>query len=221
DSLADQAALAEQPAVAKAAREAAEAVVRDDAMVGAQALVGLTEAAVAEAPAAPLIDAPADDGTDEDDLLDIFLEEAREVVANGREAVSHLREQPSDLDHLTTLRRAFHTLKGSSRMVGLNEFGEAAWAMEQLLNAVLAEQRPANEPLLGLSGESLDQFERWVRDIAAQQAGAWRSQPFRASAEALRVQGVWQPLQAPEAVVVEEVDIPLDEPVEPAPTDDA
>lgn len=215
DSLADQAALAEQPAVAKAAREAAEAVVRDDAMVGAQALVGLTEAAVAEAPAAPLVDAPADDGADEDDLLDIFLEEAREVVANGREAVSHLREQPSDLDHLTTLRRAFHTLKGSSRMVGLNEFGEAAWAMEQLLNAVLAEQRPANEPLLGLSGESLDQFERWVRDIAAQQAGAWRSQPFRASAEALRVQGVWQPLQAPEAV-----DIALDEPVEPASTDD-
>ncbi|HSX92983.1 MAG TPA: Hpt domain-containing protein [Hydrogenophaga sp.] len=221
DSLADQAALAEQPAVAKAAREAAEAVVRDDAMVGAQALVGLTEAAVAEAPAAPAIDVPADDGTDEDDLLDIFLEEAREVVANGREAVSHLREQPSDLDHLTTLRRAFHTLKGSSRMVGLNEFGEAAWAMEQLLNAVLAEQRPANEPLLGLSGESLDQFERWVRDIAAQQAGAWRSQPFRASAEALRVQGMWLPLQAPEVVVVEAVDVPLEEPVEPASTDDA
>ena len=220
DSLADQAALAEQPAVAKAAREAAEAVVRDDAMVGAQALVGLTEAAVPEAPVAPAMEASVDDDAGEDDLLDIFLEEAREVVANGREAVSHLREQPSDLDHLTTLRRAFHTLKGSSRMVGLNEFGEAAWAMEQLLNAVLAEQRPANEPLLGLSGESLDQFERWVRDIAAQQAGAWRSQPFRASAEALRVHGVWQPLQAPEAVVAEEVDIPLDEPVEPASTAD-
>lgn len=221
DSLADQAALAEQPAVAKAAREAAEAVVRDDAMVGAQALVGLTEAAVAEAPAAPPLDAPADDGTDEDDLLDIFLEEAREVVTNGREAVSHLREQPSDLDHLTTLRRAFHTLKGSSRMVGLNEFGEAAWAMEQLLNAVLAEQRPASEPLLGLAGESLDQFERWARDIAAQQAGAWRSQPFRASAEALRVQGVWLPLQASEAVIVEAIDVPLDEPVDASPTDDA
>ncbi|NIM43172.1 MAG: response regulator [Hydrogenophaga sp.] len=221
DSLADQAALAEQPAVAKAAREAAEAVVRDDAMVGAQALVGLTEVAVAEAPTAAAVEAPADDGTDEDDLLDIFLEEAREVVANGREAVSHLREQPSDLDHLTTLRRAFHTLKGSSRMVGLNEFGEAAWAMEQLLNAVLAEQRPANEPLLGLSGESLDQFERWVRDIAAQQAGAWRSQPFRASAEALRVQGVWLPLQAPEALEVEAIDVSLDEPVDAAPADDA
>lgn len=217
DSLADQAALAEQPAVAKAAREAAEAVVRDDAAVGAQALVGLTEAASPEAPAASADAAPADD-TDEDDLLDIFLEEAREVVANGREAVSHLREQPSDLDHLTTLRRAFHTLKGSSRMVGLNEFGEAAWALEQLLNAVLAEQRPASEALLGLSGEALDQFERWVQDIASQQASAWRSQPFRASAEALKAQGVWLPLQAPPATVAQEpIDIALeDEPSGPA-----
>ena len=42
---------------------------------------------------------------------------------------------------LTTLRRAFHTLKGSSRMVGLKEFGDAAWICEQLYNTHLAEQR--------------------------------------------------------------------------------
>jgi len=209
-SLADQAALAEQPAMAKAAREAAEAVVREDAQAGAQALIGLSEAAalpdagepVAEAGSAPA--AAEDEDAAEDELLDIFLEEAREVAASGRAAVAQLQTQASDLDHLTTLRRAFHTLKGSSRMVGLNEFGEAAWAMEQLLNALLAEQKPASEALRGLSGQALDLFDRWVDDIAAQQDGAWRSLPFRQSAEACRTQGLWLPLTAPEAPAVAE-----------------
>jgi len=73
-----------------------------------------------------------DDG--EDELLDIFLEEAREVVGNGLAAVQALAANPADVSELTTLRRAFHTLKGSSRMVGLNEFGEAGWSLEQVLN---------------------------------------------------------------------------------------
>ena len=30
-------------------------------------------------------------------------------------------------------------------MVGLNEFGEAAWSLEQLLNSWLADQKSANE----------------------------------------------------------------------------
>jgi chemosensory pili system protein ChpA (sensor histidine kinase/response regulator) len=211
DSLADQASLAEQSGVARAAREAAEAVVNDNAAAGAQALVGLSESSHM-APLEP--SATAAEDNDEDDLLDIFLEEAREVVTHGLEAVSHLQVQPGDLEHLTTLRRAFHTLKGSSRMVGLDEFGEAAWAMEQLLNTVLAEQRPASPPLLTLAGEAMNQFGRWVTDISARQADAWRSQPFRASAEALREQGQYLPLAVPPQGRAEAVTLTVPEPVE-------
>ncbi len=198
DSLADQASLADQDGVAKAAREAAEAVVNDPAAAGAQALAGLSESAL---PAEPVAAGGAGEEGDggEDDLLGIFLEEAREVVGSGQEAVSHLQVQPGDLEHLTTLRRAFHTLKGSSRMVGLDEFGEAAWAMEQLLNTVLAEQRPASPPLLTLAGQAMTEFGRWIEDIAQHRAGAWRSHPFRASAEALREQGQYLPLAVPDA----------------------
>ncbi|MDP3253740.1 MAG: Hpt domain-containing protein [Hydrogenophaga sp.] len=211
DSLADQASLAEQSGVARAAREAAEAVVNDNAAAGAQALVGLTESSHM-APLEP--EATAAEDNDEEDLLDIFLEEAREVVANGLLAVAHLQAQPGDLEHLTTLRRAFHTLKGSSRMVGLDEFGEAAWAMEQLINTVLAEQRPASPPLLTLAGEAMSQFARWVADISARQADAWRSQPFRASAESLREQGQYLPLAVPSPARAEAVTLSMPEPVE-------
>ena len=71
------------------------------------------------------------DATDDEDaeLLDIFLEEAREVIGNGQAAVTALASDPTNLADLTTLRRAFHTLKGSSRMVGLNTFGEAGWSL--------------------------------------------------------------------------------------------
>ncbi|QHE87725.1 hybrid sensor histidine kinase/response regulator [Hydrogenophaga sp. BPS33] len=200
DSLADQASLAEQSGVARAAREAAEAVVKDHASVGAQALVGLSETSSILQVEEPV--AAAEEDNDEDDLLDIFLEEAREVVGNGLEAVSHLQAQPSDLEHLTTLRRAFHTLKGSSRMVGLDEFGDAAWAMEQLLNTVLAEQRPASPPLLALAAEAMNEFALWVDEISARGPSSKRSQPFRASAEALRDQGHYLPL-VPSALVAD------------------
>ncbi|WP_040436218.1 Hpt domain-containing protein, partial [Melaminivora alkalimesophila] len=143
--------------------------------------------------------APAVDEDDDGELLDIFLEEAREVVGTGLGAVATLEQQPGDLSEQTTLRRAFHTLKGSSRMVGLNEFGEAAWSMEQVLNAWLAEQKPVQPPLLQLSKDALQAFGRWADDIAAGQAGAWQAQPFAASADAMRLDGALLPLSTPGA----------------------
>jgi len=144
--------------------------------------------------AAPLAATPPAEEEDDSELLEIFLEEAREVVETGLAAVAALHKAPSDMDEQTTLRRAFHTLKGSSRMVGLNDFGEAAWAMEQTLNAWLAEQKPTPQPLLQLSEQALRAFGRWTDDIAAGSAQNWRFEPFQASAEAMRADGTWVPL---------------------------
>jgi chemosensory pili system protein ChpA (sensor histidine kinase/response regulator) len=150
----------------------------------------------APAPTAAPVAAPASETSEEEDeLLDIFLEEAREVVGNGLEAVRSLKVQPGHLEDLTTLRRAFHTLKGSSRMVGLAEFGEAAWAMEQLVNASLAEQRSVHPHMLSLSADAMHAFSLWVEDIASHQASAWQAQPFRTSAEAWHKNAQYIPLQ--------------------------
>ncbi|GAA6120483.1 hypothetical protein Acidovoranil_25860 [Acidovorax sp. FG27] len=160
--------------------------------------------------AAPL---PAPDEEDQE-LLDIFLEEAREVVESGGAAVQALRAAPGDLSEQTTLRRAFHTLKGSSRMVGLNPFGDAAWAMEQTLNAWLAEQKPIPPDLLDLSEQSLQAFGRWGDAIARGDADAWSPQPFQQAAEEAR-SGSWTgPLQVPGSPNSEPAE-PV-EPVEPA-----
>src|SRR5690606_1087056 len=130
----------------------------------------------------------------EDELLEVFLEEAREVVVNGLAALDVLKDEPGNLSEQTTLRRAFHTLKGSSRMVGLNDFGEAAWSMEQMLNAWLAEQKPMQPPLLQLSEKALQAFGRWADDIAAGNVGGWQVKSFSDAADAMRLHGAVVPL---------------------------
>jgi chemosensory pili system protein ChpA (sensor histidine kinase/response regulator) len=157
----------------------------------------LTPLAATPAAAAPLAAAGPQAEEDTEDLQGIFLEEAREVAAAGLSAVRELAVDPSNLAEQTTLRRAFHTLKGSSRMVRLNEFGEAAWSFEQLLNAWLAEQRPASDDLISLSGRAMSAFGRWVEDIANQNDAAWSAQAFRRAADALRLEGRVEPLEVP------------------------
>lgn len=130
----------------------------------------------------------------DDELLSIFLEEAREVVANGRAALQVLAQDPGNLSEQTVLRRAFHTLKGSSRMVGLDEFGQAGWAMEQMLNAWLAEQKAMPTSMQTLAQQALQGFEAWVDVIEAKTAQQWLSAPFRASADAMRLDGHFIPL---------------------------
>ncbi|HEY9064582.1 MAG TPA: Hpt domain-containing protein [Burkholderiaceae bacterium] len=123
-------------------------------------------------------------GLDEDDeMREIFLEEAREVIANAESAQADLVKAPDDIALLTTLRRAFHTLKGSSRMVGLKEFGEAAWACEQLYNSHLAEQRAAAAPFLDFTAWSLAELGAWVDDIAARRDASRSAAAIRAAAQ--------------------------------------
>ena len=187
NTLATHAALAGQPVLAQAALDASLAVAVHNFQATNDALTTL---AIAAAPASGNATSQvADVNFEEDDLRDIFLEEAREVTGNGLDAVSMLGTDPSDIDQLTILRRVFHTLKGSSRMVGLNEFGEAAWSMEQLFNGWMADQKPASSELLLLSGTSLSGFSRWIEDIATNSDGAWAASAFRVSAEAMRTEG--------------------------------
>ncbi len=184
DALATHAALADQPDLARSARQAALAVSGRDDSATANALSALASSVVPE-PVAPVSE-PAAVDFEEDDLQDIFLEEATEVVGQARQALGDLEAAPEDASHLTILRRAFHTLKGSSRMVGLPEFGEAAWAFEQLVNSWLADQKPAGREFLALSCETIAGFSRWISDIAARRHASWSAEPFCLSAEAMR-----------------------------------
>jgi chemotaxis protein histidine kinase CheA/ActR/RegA family two-component response regulator len=108
----------------------------------------------------------------EPELLEIFLEEAGDVLTAIDEAAETCHANPDDHEALTIIRRGFHTLKGSGRMVGLTDLGETAWHHEQLMNAWLAENKPASDDLLHLVDTARGVFQDWVHALQANQPAA-------------------------------------------------
>ena len=120
------------------------------------------------------------------ELLGIFLEEAHEVLATIAQSLRELSAQPHDGERLTTIRRAFHTLKGSGRMVGLKDLGESAWAVEQTLNLWLRQEFEVGAPLLELLAQAHTLFARWVWQLETRAGKAPDPDPLIALAESLR-----------------------------------
>ncbi|MGA9342383.1 MAG: Hpt domain-containing protein [Rhodanobacteraceae bacterium] len=78
-----------------------------------------------------------DSGDIDDDIRAVFIEEVEEESERMRRQFSEWQSDPSNLAKLAPLRRGFHTLKGSGRLVGAVILGEFAWKVEHLLNRVL------------------------------------------------------------------------------------
>ena len=105
--------------------------------IDALAPSAMAETVPVAAPTAPAVPAtPVADAADPE-IRDIFLEEAEEVSATLATAAARWGRQPDTGDTLVTIRRAFHTLKGSGRMAGAAWIGEFGWAVEHLLNQCL------------------------------------------------------------------------------------
>ncbi len=136
---------------------------------------------------------------DDAEMRGIFLEEAREVIGDAQRALAALAADGGDVAEMTTVRRAFHTLKGSARMVGLADFGEAGWACEQLYNARLADQTAADAPLLSLTADILAYLGDWVQAIAAGRDAGHRSAEVSAAIERWRTAGAHGALPLPGA----------------------
>lgn len=71
------------------------------------------------------------------ELVALFVEEAREEIQRIRQSFPAWEQNPGDTESLARLRRSFHTLKGSGRMVGATNIGDFAWAIENLLNRII------------------------------------------------------------------------------------
>ena len=136
-------------------------------------------------PASAAASPAPDDVADDPEMRAVFLDEARDIIGKAREQLEQLDQQPAERATLTAVRRAFHTLKGSARMVGLRRFGEASWACEQVYNNRLADHAPADAPLLAFSTRALHDLEQWVDAIAAGDDSAFQPQPLMQAAEGL------------------------------------
>ncbi|HVE50664.1 MAG TPA: Hpt domain-containing protein [Casimicrobiaceae bacterium] len=180
----------------RAAREGLRrqlASLRDDAeLIGDTELVAQAEAAAKEVDAggtenlAAVVEAIADTGapmveiSDETqrllevdahnldaELLDIYLTEAQEVLGAIDANANVLADNMGDRDALVNVRRSFHTLKGSGRMVGLTELGEYAYDVEKIHNRLLDEERPVTPAVLAMIRVAAAAFRNWIEALHA------------------------------------------------------
>ena len=97
-----------------------------------------------------------DCGDKDEDLCEIFFEEAEDVLAACQAALLELKANSSNSEALAELRRQFHTLKGSSRMAGFMTIGELSHVSESLLVSVVDKKTHQNQLNLSLLQKVLD-----------------------------------------------------------------
>ena len=104
----------------------------------------------------------------DEDIREIFIEEVEEVVADLEDFLPIWQQDAQDLTPLTEIRRGFHTLKGSGRMVGAFSISEMAWSIENLLNRLLDKTLPVTDEVVALVTETTKHLPAMLADFAAQ-----------------------------------------------------
>ncbi|KFN43413.1 hypothetical protein N789_09060 [Arenimonas oryziterrae DSM 21050 = YC6267] len=187
--------------------------------------------AVTAASAAPhgLAPIPGFDGASseeiDDEIREVFLEEFEEEIGNLDQLLPPWRASPNSGELLRPIRRVFHTLKGSGRLVGAKTLGEFSWKVESMLNRVLDNSRPAspavvalielaftNLPLLraALQGETvyadLEGIQAVADRLSAGEEATYQMSPLAAVAADIPVGGLADrpasEVEAPEAVAM-------------------
>ena len=142
----------------------------------------------------------------DDEILGIFVEEAEEVLQTIHEFYPRLRQNHDDRAALTEVRRAFHTLKGSGRLVGANSLGELAWSVEDLLNRVIDQSIKPNDDLFTLLDEVNARIPSLIQEFRdGQVAGDVAGLTNRAESMTTTRRSDNEPTAAPEASLNEPV----------------
>ncbi len=177
---------------------------------------------VAEPVAEPeAVVADDDDDLIDDEIIEIFLEEAEEVGDTLNEFWPQFKADQNDQEALTTVRRAFHTLKGSGRMVKAEFIGELAWSVENMFNRVLDNTISITPDLMALVDYVISQLPLLIDDFRQQRPASLDTQPLMDYAFALAAGEAVAPFAAADAGQVAAQQPAADEVAEDDDEDDA
>jgi len=100
------------------------------------------------------------------ELIEIFVEEAGEVLETLTEYTPVWQANHDDHKARAEVRRAFHTLKGSGRMVKAGIMAELAWSVENMLNRVIDRSIELTPAVFDVVNAVRAQMPRLVDDFA-------------------------------------------------------
>jgi chemosensory pili system protein ChpA (sensor histidine kinase/response regulator) len=124
------------------------------------------EEVVEEAPAANESNAAMVYGQIDPDLLEIFIEEGREILDHADGVLAQWRAEPTELEHVASLQRDLHTLKGGARIAGMLAVGDLTHAIETLLERPVGQHTlQAGELISALEG-GFDQLHLLVQRVS-------------------------------------------------------
>jgi chemosensory pili system protein ChpA (sensor histidine kinase/response regulator) len=112
----------------------------------------------------PLIVVPEPEAVDPQ-FVELFIEEAKEEIASVQKAFPLWDQNPMDLEALSSMRRSFHTLKGSGRMVGARAIAEFAWSIENLLNRIIDKTLSRTPGMMALLRNSVAALPQLVEQL--------------------------------------------------------
>ena len=86
----------------------------------------------------------------DDDLLEVFAEEAEQLLQNIENGIEKLIEDAGNSEALWEIRRNAHTFKGSAGIVGLRQLSEIAHKIEDLLDSISESDTKSSDTVLDL-----------------------------------------------------------------------
>ncbi len=128
---------------------------------------------------------PAVDAEFDAEIMEIFVEDARDVLENIRDKFIVWREDTDNQNALTELRRGYHTLKGSGRMVGASEVAELSWDVENVLNRIREGKIVPSPAIVDLLQQTQDALPSLIDVLAGGPAHGIDVDGLRAIARAL------------------------------------
>src|SRR5690606_13096627 len=130
----------------------------------------------------------------DDEILEIFVEEAAEVLETIQHFLPQCLANQDDREALTEVRRAFHTLKGSGRLVGAARVGETAWAIENLLNRIIDGTLYMNGDIAEVVQAVTGILPDLVEDFRLRRGPSHQVEPYQNQAHALARGEIVEPL---------------------------
>jgi chemosensory pili system protein ChpA (sensor histidine kinase/response regulator) len=119
----------------------------------------------------PLIVVPEPEAVDPQ-FVELFIEEAKEEIASVQKTFPLWDQNPMDLEALSSMRRSFHTLKGSGRMVGARAIAEFAWSIENLLNRIIDKTLSRTPGMMALLRNSVAALPQLVEQLETGRPGS-------------------------------------------------
>ncbi len=98
-------------------------------------------------------------------FVELFIEEAKEEIASIRRCFPLWDQNPMDQESLSVLRRSFHTLKGSGRMVGARLIAEFGWSIENLLNRIIDKTLSRTPTMMALLRRAVGELPQLVEQL--------------------------------------------------------